>query len=903
MTTDRQKSSPMSAAELQRQDSREWVTKHRGTRSPGAQTQLLFNLAMPTSVFNRATRVGPPAPIVIEKLVPPRQRQDDGESCSSSLRLSVLSEDRLQAAVRLAKRDLRRKRQQVITGHSPSHVSRETSPSPHNQKTAGSQQNGPSLKETQKTRSQKRQTKSCSQVLVYTPQKLSVTPVPDHGQSPPTRDPGLRANSSEPQLSREIRKLQKELATYIQRIEQLANKEQIVESVEPDEKRRMEIRRQEQAARSARIIYGLQQQVKEIQEDIDKLRSQSARPTKKSRAVERLAAAHRGAVRAMQVFINQLSDPAESRVLAQCKELGQLIRQLSLCSAKVDVGQSSNVPETTLDILQKLETLDSALSKQAGSLEGKSRMQSASPARERSTKARAQSMSPPRAPRALTAKAPQGLRKSALPKKTLDGRRMVRQPQRAARFLEQERSKVLKAGIQSMVHQMEQREKVGRSELHTLSPATRAVYQDKSKGYHARDVGFQQPTVSSRLRESQLPQKETSVPWIPTSPHSPTKQRAVSSRPEPRCLFSPGKSSSQPTDVQPQGQGREKISTQQGLAPENIQQAHNEALRQAWLERITEERLRELNQLSKEETERINRLRTEVESPTQWAERAELAARERLQPLLDDVQEKGEVWNKKSLSHKQRLSNKAADKAAVDANVLSEAILEDLLEDAAAAVRAVERERSDDNQAQRLLQVPTLESMLLRMEEMEKDQEEVRRRFAMISYSDLLLLEKDNKTQRKSDGFRPGSPQPIRLTKPFQRPSATGDILLQRPVETGMVSESSILDEEPSEPIPSHPFPGYVKKKGGISLNVPSNMQKNIQQYREAHDSYLHLVSHEVVGSFNPWAVAESLSEELMAEALADVAAEFQHVCEEYAEAVFTSEFLQPVQSPSLSVS
>lgn len=31
---------------------------------------------------------------------------------------------------------------------------------------------------------------------------------------------------------------------------------------------------------------------------------------------------------------------------------------------------------------------------------------------------------------------------------------------------------------------------------------------------------------------------------------------------------------------------------------------------------------------------------------------------------------------------------------------------------------------------------------------------------------------------------------------------------------------------------------------------------------------------------------------------MADVAAEFQDVVEEYAEAVFTSEFLQPTQSP-----
>lgn len=49
--------------------------------------------------------------------------------------------------------------------------------------------------------------------------------------------------------------------------------------------------------------------------------------------------------------------------------------------------------------------------------------------------------------------------------------------------------------------------------------------------------------------------------------------------------------------------------------------------------------------------------------------------------------------------------------------------------------------------------------------------------------------------------------------------------------------------------------------------------------------------------------VSLSLAEELMDEALADVAAEFQDVCEEYAEAVFTSEFLQPVQSPTTSVS
>ena len=43
---------------------------------------------------------------------------------------------------------------------------------------------------------------------------------------------------------------------------------------------------------------------------------------------------------------------------------------------------------------------------------------------------------------------------------------------------------------------------------------------------------------------------------------------------------------------------------------------------------------------------------------------------------------------------------------------------------------------------------------------------------------------------------------------------------------------------------------------------------------------------------------SHSLADELLLEAVADVAVEFQDVVEEYAEAVFTAEFLQPVQSP-----
>lgn len=74
--------------------------------------------------------------------------------------------------------------------------------------------------------------------------------------------------------------------------------------------------------------------------------------------MNRLAAAHRGALRALQVVINQLSDLSHGKVPSHYRELGQLIRQLSLCSAKVEVEQGSAVPETALDILQKLEVTE-----------------------------------------------------------------------------------------------------------------------------------------------------------------------------------------------------------------------------------------------------------------------------------------------------------------------------------------------------------------------------------------------------------------------------------------------------------------------------------------------------------------------------------------------------------------
>lgn len=77
--------------------------------------QLLFNEAIPASASNRATYVGPPVPIVIERLLPLSEQRDNVDSTKSSISFTTLSEERLQAAVKLAKRDLRRRRLESLT--------------------------------------------------------------------------------------------------------------------------------------------------------------------------------------------------------------------------------------------------------------------------------------------------------------------------------------------------------------------------------------------------------------------------------------------------------------------------------------------------------------------------------------------------------------------------------------------------------------------------------------------------------------------------------------------------------------------------------------------------------------------------------------------------------------------
>uniref|UniRef100_UPI0037E71CF9 protein moonraker n=1 Tax=Semicossyphus pulcher TaxID=241346 RepID=UPI0037E71CF9 len=873
-----------------------------------SQNKLLFNKAIPASAGNRATHVRMPAPIVIERLLPLSEEREKVDSTRSSISFTALSEERLQAAVQLAKRDLRRRRLESLTKSPPKPPQEasllETTDVELLQELAAT----PNKTKLKASSPKEKSTRPGARLSLHAFHKHPISPIPHVGHSPPTRDPAPRLleQGKEAPLSHEIHKLQNELEIYIQKVEELANRgEKTEEPLEPEEQNKLEIRRQKQAARSGRMIYVLQQQVKEIQEDIVKLRSQKMWDTKKSTAVNRLAAAHRGALRAMQVVIHQLSDVSHGKVPSYYRELGQLIRQLSLCSAKVEAEQGSAVPETALDILQKLEILDSALRKQE-MLERKQAQ--ACPPR---TKAPHRSTSPTMAPKGPSTSSVRGPRKPTNPKRGFHGRRTASQKPKTTSHQPINRREVLRAGLERLAQQREPRERQARPQTKPSCRKGGALHSERSKAdiimkpNQIQQAGFRQPTVSSQLRVNQLPQKEHSVPWIPTSPHSPPPQRRSPQRrgPEPRCLFSPVK----PPQSPPKQRVVAGLGAEPALSSETRKQAQNEALRKAWLDKMTMQRVKELDQLSREEAERIQTLRSEVVSPTQWAERAEQKARERIQPLLDEAQKIGESRNRISPSLRNRLTDQAAERAAESAEQLSEALLEDLLEETAWAAWAAETDRQLEGEAQCRLQAPTLESMLLRMEEIQGDQEEVRRRFASITYSDPLNWDRPGAAGPRchAPGSRPASPQPIRLTRPVLIQSSAADIVLEKPVETGILSESSLTEEasqDEQQPTHSSAFlPGPAERGGGTVISVPGSMLGNIRRYKESYEAYLRVVAHEDVGSFNPWAVTDRLADELLSECLADVAAEFQDIREEYAEAVFTSEFLQQIQSPPAS--
>ncbi|XP_075024295.1 protein moonraker isoform X2 [Calonectris borealis] len=828
------------------------------------QTQLQFNRNVPAVPENLALRFSNPCPIIIEKLKassdPRNLAGSEDPSIRSSSMFSVVSEERLKLAIQLAKRDIKRRhleeqvKQQVfgdavnkpLLAQKSQQQKTEVFESPENKNALKPQRR---LKYQHKfgKPSKVETTISGAKVYLYTPNEGKLIPAvldssPTHDTGP---DPKPNVNKKEDKNMQEVRRLQKELRSYVQKIEELTKKGRNREILDPDKEQQVCTRRQKQAARSARMLYVLQQQVKEIQDDLEKLSPHKIKHTKKSRAVSRLAAAHRGAVRALQAFANQFTDQTEQQIPTHYKELGSLIRQLSLCSAKLEVD--SSISDIIIDILLQVEDLDSLLEKKQTPKKVKkciSASQDKSPRNTETFPARKQLTSPKGENKPLILKG----RHRQEPRKPPAARSLLSAVQKANscahilhnKFREEnnpptpERNATLQGSIDALVRARAVKkdpilESGPLKKKGVLLPAksqgmpkSLKSRQVQPQGKHAR---FQETTIAFQLKENKRLVKESRIPCVPPNPTSPP------------------------------------------VTPKRL----------AWLEAETSRRVKVLTDLSRGEMKKMQKLRSQSASPTQYADKVEMAVRERLEPLLDRTQQ-----------------------VAANADILSEKLLDDLLEDTAQELWSMEQHERLQTEALPMADTYSLESMLQRMEEIERYQEAVRRRFTQIVYSDLEFWVPEDKMEQRiaSIAKRPTSPQPIQITKLVGHTEPEMDILFEKLFDGKDIDENKEAEEklQTGRDIPQPLTRNSLQKGCYVCVSVPKHMLQSILDYNSRYKHHLKLISHEAVGSFNPWQIAESLAEQLTEEALCDVAAELQDVCEDYAEAVFTSEFLQPAQ-------
>ncbi|KAM6164845.1 LOW QUALITY PROTEIN: protein moonraker [Rhynchocyon petersi] len=908
------------------------------------QNQLQFNRNVPAHPDNLAIRYSCPHAIRIEKLKNSYSESyyrepsfRNGPDLSNSLSFSIISEEKLSYAVHLAKRDVKRRQFEEHMKEHHLRIQPQISQKCAHMKDKGCEHR------VEKKESKSQDVFPCS----HQPSKVEISSsgakvyvYQSHpGQSDlgmpnssPIRDPGAQPNPTvgEHKSLLEIQRLQKELSSCIHRIEEVTKKDSIEEALDPDEERRVRIRRQEQAVRSARMLYVLQQQVKEIQEELDKLSPHKIKHTKKSWAISRLTAAHRGAIQALQMFVTQFTDRGEHPVPARCRELGSLIRQLSLCSARLDSDPS--VPDVVLDILRQIEDLESLLEKNVSPKKAKkcfTEIRSKFPNGSQRVLEKWPSTSTKNEKTVLEGREmfPQATKQSSVAKRLLADKHQPGAELPVTQRLEDELDEltvdILPEEIPSVLDQNAARVVKKKPVSVNVSVKKKDTPARPQQGLHRAEryrpnqppvkSRLHQTTVSSRLKMNQQPIKEQKAPWVPPNPTSPPAS--------PKCAAW--------TKVK---HGPKDATKEQSVQQEDTQKeshllgaVEQEAIRLAWLDAETSKRLKELEELKAKEMDKIQKLRLDAwldaetsrktneldklpeemhrlqklsVSATQLADKVEQAVLERLKPLLVKAQRVNSSLDTNTHLQDHLLVNKAAaqpveETTAVDAESSNFCLPDDALQNTTHKLQAMTHFKILEEGRN----TTTLETMMVRMEEMETYEEAVRQRYSKFVYADPHSWTQELKNDQNAPAIseRPLSPHPIKITKTEGHKDPDVSIVLARPWNDNSLDESVETDERMKEgAAPLLLLPGDAQQKEGKAiLTIPPAMLHSINEYCSRFEHYLRMISHEAVGSFNPWLIAESFSEELVDEALAAVAAEIQDVCEDYAEAVFTSEFLE----------
>ncbi|XP_045343260.1 protein moonraker isoform X3 [Leopardus geoffroyi] len=813
------------------------------------QNQLQFNRSVPAHSSNLAARYSCPDAIRIEKLTHSSgesYRGGDpgfraGPDVSGSASFSVISEERLSYAVHLAKRDVRRRQFEQHVGQQRLRSEPQTS-----QRWGHPEPKVPEHRE-QRKEARSREMCHCSHETCGRGASCSGAKVhlctPRPGQ-PPALEPGPQphARTGGPWGLLGVQRLQEELTTCVRRMEEVIKRDRTEEALEPDEEQRARVRRQEQAVRCARMLYSLQQQVKEIQEELDKLSPRKIKHTEK--ALESL-------------LEKKLSPKKVKKCFPEVQTRFPVGGHRALERWRSSSPKGERTPLLAKEIL---------------------RQEARQPSR--ANRLLADKCQPGAAP-AATQRSANGnglgvrgadIRPEGAPPAPDHSARLTAEPVAVARA----GAAAWRPGAGSIPPR--------KKEAPVGPPQGPLRAEDHQPPQGRGKSRLQRTTVSSRLKRSQQPVRDLRAPWVPPNPTSPPAS--------PKCAawlkVRPG-----PTDA----------TRERSVQQEEAQEASaltgavaHEAMRLAWLDAEAHKTLKELEEVKAAGADGVHR---QSDSAAQLADKVEKAVLERLKPLLVKAQRVNsslEAEVPKDRPPADTATARPTDEAvAADGGPGSLRQQGDRLEGTALRCDVLASQARAPGAGGR--DSPFLDTMMLRMEEMEKYQETVRRRYNEIVYADPRLWTQEGKSEQTlpAVGERPLSPHPVGTTKSSARKDPGASIVLERP-RNGNSLDASVDAGEESEKreAPLSPLPEEsLRQEGRTALLVPPGMRRSIRDSCSRFEQYLRMTAHEAVGAFNPWLMAESFSDELVDEALGAVAAELEDTCEDYAEAVFTSEFLE----------
>ncbi|XP_064613073.1 protein moonraker-like [Liolophura sinensis] len=918
------------------------------------KNQLQFNMSVPPSASNLALRHQVIDPIIVEKIgavdggrvMPPL-----AVNAGKTFQFQALSQDKLDIAVQLAKRDMKKKKLAEVMGQksrSPNERDHSRSPSPLSRrgtKIVKSREYRERLRQQELKKKKANVLKIRERVgkgilgnnskqgkpLVSRERTGSPTPtsqLPVTTSSPPTRDYNPRRALTKDELqSSEIKRLQTEIQQFLVKIQdliqgildgdmmrdgtiKLRGQDDLHLGQEEGEVRRR-LRCEEQATRSSRTVYFLKQQVRGIQEDFTRLGPEKILQVKMTQTLTRLASAHRGAVRALQTFVTQLQNqlPREGPP-AGCRELTGLVKQLTTLSSQIvqngqtDAQDKQTDAQTTVTLLGHIEDLLSVWEEESRII------QAAHKSPERNI-----NCDRPKQSGCKVDTKKRGVLKKAT-KSTAGKFKPQSKGRQSVKSASPERRAALRAGLAAILREDNSTgraagpgpeedsvnwrgmrfEPLSLPAEHKgilLPPHLQRPRPAPTMGVPAVPSGhFAEPTMSFNLKAVVPQRNNVSEPRSSSAPASPSRGR---SQPPDAYWIPPGT----PTQTRKLSTPRSRSHSPGCVTCASL----NASMEDLSVELFREKRRQKSPKGHVHFASSRSRPRSRSPSPSYRrfpvAQHSEEDIARRLEPLYSQSEllaKKQEAAMRANLDRRRNFQFDSDIDQQTRGEVLSELLFNDLLTNTVEEFQAIQGKNSVTEQAASLMNNPSLEVMVQRLEQMELEQEAIRRRWTSVKFD----TEEIRRCVVGDDG--PSDPGPLDLAS-FSRHEVERLKLGSRPeADVGPILFTKVNKpfraDRDRQPLPNSVNTGVPEVITRVPVKLPQEVVMEIRKNVEQYESYLKRTCHHVAGKFDPWQLVKEVSDEIIDDCLTEVAGELEDMSSDIVNHLYTSEFAVTTQDP-----